>query len=75
MSLGRIAIFAAGAVVGGVIGYAATKSTTVKKATKSAIKAGLKAKEWTVEQYGRARDGVTALVRDAEKEVKEVQEA
>jgi len=75
MSFGKIAIFAAGAVVGGVIGYAATRSRTVKKATKCAIKAGLKAKDWTVGQYGKARDGVSAMVRDAEKEVKEVQEA
>ncbi|MUM76653.1 hypothetical protein GKC30_03285 [Pseudodesulfovibrio sp. F-1] len=69
MSLGRIAIFAAGTVVGGVIGYAATRSQTVKKTTKCAIKAGLKAKDWTVAQYGKARDEVTALVKDARKEV------
>ena len=75
MSLGKIAIFAAGAVVGGVIGYAATRSKSVKKATKCAIKAGLKAKDWTVEQYGKAKDGVTAMAKDARKDVPEVREA
>lgn len=66
MSLGRVAIFAAGAVVGGVIGLGVAKSPVVKKATRSTIKAGLKAKEWTVDTYRKAKDEVKAL-KDARK--------
>lgn len=68
MSLGKVAIFAAGAVVGGVLGYAATKSDTVKNATKSTIKAGLKAKDWTMETFQKASDGVKEMVEDAKDE-------
>ncbi|WP_419785966.1 hypothetical protein [Pseudodesulfovibrio sp.] len=73
MSLGKVAIFAAGTVVGGIIGYVATRSNVAEKATKSAIKAGLKAKNWTVEKYDKAKDGVTAMVKDAKKDVQEVE--
>jgi len=71
MSLGKVALFAAGAVVGGVVGYAAIKSETVKKATKSTIKAGIKAKDWTVDTFQKAKGEVTAMVKDARKEVQE----
>lgn len=68
MSLGKVAVFAAGAVVGGVIGYAATKSETVKKATKSTIKAGIKAKDWTVDTFQKATNEVKEMVKDAKAE-------
>jgi len=71
MSLGKVVIFAAGAAVGGIIGYAATRSETVKSATKSTIKAGLKAKDWTVDTFQKAKGEVTAMVKDAKKESQE----
>lgn len=68
MSLSKVVVFAAGAVVGGVIGYAATKSDTVKKASKSTIKAGLKAKDWTVDTFQKATSEVKEMVKDAKAE-------
>ncbi|NDV24871.1 hypothetical protein [Desulfovibrio sp. JC022] len=68
MSLGRVAIFAAGTVVGGVVGYAATKSETVKKATQSTIKAGIKAKDWTVDTFQKATNEVKEMINDAKAE-------
>ncbi len=70
MSLGRVAIFTAGAIVGGVIGYAATRSDTVKKATKCTIKAGIKAKDWTVDTFQKASNEVKEMVKDAKAEKK-----
>ncbi len=68
MSLGKVAIFAAGTIVGGVIGYAASNSKTVKKATKSTIKAGLRAKDWTVDTFQKATNEVKEMVKDAKAE-------
>ncbi|NDV18419.1 hypothetical protein GO013_03170 [Pseudodesulfovibrio sp. JC047] len=68
MSFGRIAVFVAGTVVGGALGYAATKSDTVKKATKSTIKAGIKAKDWTVDTFQKATNEVKEMVHDAKAE-------
>ena len=68
MSLGKVVIFAAGAVVGGVIGYAAIRSETVKSATKSTIKAGIKAKDWTVDTFQKATNEVREMVKDAKAE-------
>lgn len=70
MSLGKVALFTAGTLVGGVIGYAAIKSETVKKATTATIKAGLKAKDWTVENFQKASNEVKEMVKDAKAEVK-----
>lgn len=73
MSLGRIAIFAAGAVIGGVIGYASTKSDKVDKAASATIKAGLKAQDWVVDKYQQAKEGVKSAVassKEAEKSEK-----
>ncbi|HKI80791.1 MAG TPA: hypothetical protein VKA04_04015 [Pseudodesulfovibrio sp.] len=78
MSFDKVAIFAAGAVVGGVIGYAATRSKAVKKVTKSTIKAGLKAKDWTVGTYKTAKEEVVTMAKEARKggkDVPEVQDA
>lgn len=74
MSLGKVVIFATGAVVGGVIGYAAIKSETVKDATKSTIKAGIKAKDWTVDTFQKAKAEVTSMVKEAKKDVEGVPE-
>ncbi len=71
MSLGKVVVFAAGAVVGGVIGLIASKSPVVKKATKSTIKASLKAKDWTVDTFQKAKNEVTTMVKTAKKENKE----
>ena len=68
MSLGKVVIFTAGAVIGGVIGYAAIRSDTVKKATKSTIKAGIKAKDWTVDTFQKATNEVKEMVKDAKAE-------
>ncbi len=62
MSLGRIAIFAAGALIGGVIGYASTKSDTVDKATTATIKAGLKTQDWVADKYQKVKEGVKSAV-------------
>lgn len=62
MSLGKIAIFAAGALIGGVIGYASTKSEKVDNAAKATIKAGLKAQEWAANKYDQAKEGVKSVV-------------
>ena len=70
MSLGKVAIFAAGTVVGGVIGYAAFKSDTVKNATKCTIKAGIKATTWTVDTFQKATNEVKEMVKDAKAETK-----
>jgi hypothetical protein len=70
MSLGKVASFTVGAVVGGVIGYAAVRSETVKKATKSTIKAGIKAKDWTAETFRKATGEVKEMVKDAKAEKK-----
>jgi hypothetical protein len=79
MSFGKVAIFTAGAVVGGIVGYAASRSKTAKKATKSTIKAGLKAKDWTVGTYKKAKEEVATLAKEARskdgKGVPEVQDA
>ena len=74
MSFGKVAIFAAGAVVGGIVGYAAIRSDTVSKATKSTIKAGIKAKDWTVDTFQKAKAEVTSMVKDAKKDVEGVPE-
>ncbi len=71
MSYGRIAVFAAGAVVGGVIGYAAIKSGTVKKATRATIKAGLKAQDWAKEKCVKAKEEVKSMVASGKKEIAE----
>ncbi|NDV28544.1 hypothetical protein [Desulfovibrio sp. JC010] len=68
MSLGRVAIFAAGTVVGGALGYAATKSETVKKATQCTIKAGIKAKDWTVDTFQKASNEMKEMIKDAKAE-------
>jgi hypothetical protein len=73
MSLGKIVVFTAGAVIGGVIGYAAVRSDTVKKATKSTIKAGIKAKDWTVDTFQKATGEVKGMVKDAKAEKKPVE--
>ena len=68
MSLGKVVIFTAGAVVGGIIGYAAIRSDKVKNATKSTIKAGIKAKDWTVDTFQKATNEVKEMVKDAKAE-------
>ncbi|WP_320170491.1 hypothetical protein [Maridesulfovibrio sp.] len=68
MTLGKVAIFTAGAVVGGLIGYAATKSGTVRNVTKSTIKAGIKAKDWTVDTFRKSTNEVKEMIRDAKAE-------
>ncbi|OEU68613.1 MAG: hypothetical protein BA863_16835 [Desulfovibrio sp. S3730MH75] len=65
MSIGKVAVFAVGTVVGGFIGYAATKSDKVKKATQCTIKAGIKAKDWTVDTFQKATNEVKEMVKDA----------
>lgn len=68
MSYGKVAVFAAGTVVGGVIGYAATRSKCVRKATKSAIKAGIKTKDWAVGTFQKATNEVKEMAKDAKAE-------
>jgi hypothetical protein len=72
MSFGKIALFTTGAVIGGLIGYAAVRSDTVKKATKCTIKAGIKAKDWTVDTFHKAKDEVKTMAEDAKKGTKDV---
>lgn len=68
MTIGKVAVFAAGAVVGGLIGYAALRSDAVKNVTKSTIKAGIKARDWTVDTFEKATNEVKEMVRDAKAE-------
>lgn len=70
MTLGKFVIFGVGVLVGGVVGYAATKSDSVQKASKASIKAGLKAKNWTVDTFQNAANEVKEMVQDAKAEKK-----
>ncbi|NDV23231.1 hypothetical protein [Desulfovibrio sp. JC022] len=64
MSLGRIAIFAAGATAGVLASYA-VKSEKVRPVAVCTVKAGLKAKDWTVKQYETIREDVKSLAEQA----------
>ncbi|WP_419781129.1 hypothetical protein [Maridesulfovibrio sp.] len=68
MSLGRIALVAAGSVVGGLVCYAAYKSETVRSVTKSAVRTGVKAKDWVVDSYQKSTEEFKEIVRDAKAE-------
>ncbi len=65
MSLGKIVIFAAGAIIGGVIIYGTKKSETVDKAATATIKAGVKAQDWVADKYNKAKDGLKTAVASA----------
>ncbi len=67
MSLGKVAVFAAGIVVGGLIGIASAKSEKVDKATTATIKAGLKAKDWVADKCEQTKDGVKKAVASGKK--------
>ncbi len=75
MSLGKVAIFAAGAVIGGLIGYASTKSDALRKATRATIKAGVKTQKWAAEQYDKAKKEVKSLAASDKKELAEKESA
>ncbi|NDV26066.1 hypothetical protein [Desulfovibrio sp. JC010] len=68
MSLGRIALVAAGTVAGGLVCYAAYKSETVRGVAKSAVQAGVKAKDWTVDTYNKTTGEFKEIIRDAKAE-------
>lgn len=71
MSLGKIAIFAAGALIGGVIVYGSKKSEKVDKAATATIKAGFKAQDWVVDKYTKAKDGLKTAVASAKEDTGE----
>jgi hypothetical protein len=70
MSLLRFPLIAVGVAVGVAAGYALTKSESAKSVAVSAVRAGIKAKDWTVETYGKAKQELHSVVEEAKQDTK-----